>query len=263
MNARLTLGTLGLIVMALASPVTAYDIVGQTTTAGENDDPVASALSGATLYSDNWWAGNTVRVDGATLTTVTLSPSTEEVVVGAGPITQGLVLCEFDDDTLLGVTLPANAGYGGRCSASSNSTGAPSSGVSVGWSTMTVNVDASASCGFTGTATTVHFFARVGNNGHGLEVGAGETFSYREILAYWIDGGHVTYFIATDDISMPRTCYGDDTLTYDSGSANTPASGDECNDTTNAGFDSFVPTTYDVLSGSNPLGMEHTVCRTV
>jgi len=190
--------------------------------------------------------------DGTFSTTInTGGVSTEvTVVAGIGDTAAGVVICEADHSTIAGVDAgDAAAGLGGRCSASSQdgnfslSSECPQStpgcwtpgGSSASpndntcftsancakmnfdrWTKLTVISGASADgCGPAGGVQQMPYFARVGNNAHGLDVNASAGFYYREMLAALIDGGHVTYFIttqqgATSFLADARTCYGDD-----------------------------------------------------
>lgn len=236
MKTRLAIGTIGaLLLLSMAAPVNAYHIVGDVPGVGNedfNDDPVVEAVLDAlvsadaphSVYSDMFWGGATVNVPGTTVTTtqatvtVPMGPTVSRTVTAAqGTISAGVTICEFDDDwvTLDGIAeLPANAGYGGRCSVSSCEAvyvvgthdllndgcrvNAPSIDL---WSEV-VMAPLGTGC------PDVEMFMRVGNNAHGLDVGAGATFIYRELLAYWLSAGHVTTFVDGESMDNPQTCYG-------------------------------------------------------
>jgi hypothetical protein len=250
-------------------------------------DPVASTAAGAVITSDMWWAGNTVAIPnpigsqtGNSLTggacEDTVGDNGAEVIdcdatiVGNPIFTQGVVFCEFDNTTLE----PPQAGYGGRCS-SAKQQGIPGSAPAFGdWIEMTVvsghpdfmagsppapaPQDATCNPAWTDGAK---FFARIGNNVHGLEVDRGESFFYRDLLAYWISSGHATYFLDVVDAQEDTQpgdllgCFGVDSHTADTTIAtNVDAL---CNSTDpDAGVDEFDRSTYIVGA---PQG-EQTVC---
>lgn len=264
MNKTLVVGAVGLLLIGLGMPAGAYHIDGGI----GNEDPVASAAAGHTLFSDDWWAGNTVRIDNpiGPQTGNDLTGGECENTVGAGGVgatdcnativpdplfTQGIVICEFDASGLE----PANAGYGGRCS-SAKQAGVPAAAPDQDdWVRMNVTADAASQCNPSWTTPgAAKYFARVGNNVHGLEVegvdasNVPQSFYYRDLLAYWISSGHVTYFLDVDDAAGGGgnllECFGADTHAVGITTATMPATV-ACNSTDpDDGVTAFNPNTY-------------------
>jgi hypothetical protein len=231
---------------------------------------VASTATGQVIHSDNWWAGNTIAI-GSPVGNQTGNSLTggecENILPPGGTVdcdddliddpifTQGVVFCEFDEAGLE----PAQGGYGGRCT-SAKQAGVPASAPAFDdWIVMNVTADSDSTCNPAWKTDDAKYFTRVGNNVHGLEVEGGDSLFYRDLLAYWISSGHVTYFLDVADAQENGGellgCFGADTHEADTTIATNVAAACNSTDPDDA-VDPFDPTSYIVGAP----GDEQTVC---